>query len=87
MERVMIQIREVQGRYEVYSVDRHWEVFEAKLAAQAAALALAGEIQQELGRLPTIIAPWPVYPDMRQSGGTMPPCPSLPASTGARTNT
>lgn len=83
----MIEIRELRGRYEVYSVDRHWEVFEAKLAAQAAALALAAEIQQELGRLPTIIAPWPVYPLVRSPGATMTPCPSLPASTGARTTT
>ena len=87
LENVMIEIREVRGRYEVYSVDRHWEVFEAKLAAQATALALAGEIQQELGRLPTIIAPWPVYPTVRSAGGTMPPCPSLPASTGAQMTT
>ena len=83
----MIEIREAQGRYELYSPDRHWEVFEAKLAAQAAALALAAEIQQELGRAPTIIAPWPVYPAVRTAEGTMPPCPSLPASTGARTTT
>lgn len=65
MESVMIEIREVQGRYEVYSADRHWEVFDAKLAAEAVALALAAEIHQELGRLPTIISPWPVYPAMR----------------------
>lgn len=67
MESVMIEIREVQGRYEVYSPDRHWEVFDAKLAAEAVALALAAEIQQELGRLPTIISPWPVYPALRSS--------------------
>lgn len=54
----MIQFREVQGRYEVYSVDRHWEVFEAKLAAQAAALALAAEVERETGALPMVAASW-----------------------------
>lgn len=54
----MIQIREVQGRYEVYSADRHWEVFEAKLAAQAAALALAAEIERETGALPMVTTSW-----------------------------
>lgn len=42
----MIEIREVDGRYEVVSPGRHWEMFEGRLGAQAAALALAGEIQQ-----------------------------------------
>lgn len=37
-------------------------MFEGKLGAQAAALALAGEIQGETGALPRIVSPWPVYP-------------------------
>lgn len=71
----MIEIREVQGRYEVFSPDRHWEVFEAKLAAQAAALGLAGEIQREMGKLPKILAPWPVYPAVTTTKGSMLACP------------
>lgn len=57
----MIVIREVDGRYEVVSPGRHWEMFEGRLGAQAAALALAGEIQQETGSLPRIISPWPEH--------------------------
>lgn len=67
----MIEVREVGGRFEVYSPDRHWEVFDAKLAAQAAAIALAAQIQQEIGRHPTIIAPWPVYPAAEEREGAM----------------
>ena len=59
MESEMIEIKEVDGRYEVFSPCRHWEVFEAKLSAQAAAVALAAEIQEETGARPVIIAPWP----------------------------
>lgn len=56
----MIEIREVEGRYEIYSADRHWEVFGTKLRAQAAALALADDIKREAGRWPKIRSPWPV---------------------------
>lgn len=83
----MIEIREVEGRYEVYSPDLHWEVFDAKWAAQAVALALAAEIQRERGRLPTIIAPWRVYPDVRLRKATMPPCPRIAAFIGAGATT
>ena len=58
----MISIREAEGRYEVISPGRHWEAFEGRLGAQAAALGLAGEIQSETGTLPKIVSPWPVYP-------------------------
>ena len=65
----MIVISEAEGRYEVVSPGRHWEVFEGRLGAQAAALALAGEIQQETGAPPKIVSPWPVYPAQRTSSG------------------
>lgn len=58
----MIETRETEGRYEVFSPGRHWEAFEGRLGAQAAALALAGEIHRETGSLPLIAAPWAVYP-------------------------
>lgn len=58
----MIEIKEVDGRYEVLSPGRHWEVFEGRLGAQAAALALADEIKDDSGTLPEITSPWPVYP-------------------------
>lgn len=61
----MIVIKEVEGCYEVLSPERHWEMFEGRLGAQAAALALAGEIQRETGVQPKIVAPWPVYPAQR----------------------
>ena len=61
----MIVIREAGGRYEVVSPGRHWEMFEGRLGAQAAALALAGEIQRESGVRPKIVSPWPVCPDQR----------------------
>lgn len=54
----MIEIREVDGRYEVYSPDRHWEVFEGCLGARQAAIALASEIQRETGRPPEVVTPW-----------------------------
>lgn len=61
----MIEIREVEGRFEVFSPERHWEVFEGRLGATGAALGLAAEIQAETGSLPEIRAPWPVYPAVR----------------------
>lgn len=60
--RDVIEIRETQGRYEVFSPGWHWEVFEGRLGAQAAALGLAGEIHRQTGEMPKILAPWPVYP-------------------------
>ena len=54
----MIEIREVGGRYEVYSPDRHWEVFEGCLGAQHAAIALAAEIQRETGLPAKVVTPW-----------------------------
>lgn len=83
----MIEITEVHGRYEVLSPGRHWEVFEGRLGAQAAALALAAEIERETGTPPGIAARWPVYLPVRSPQATMPACPSLPASTGAPTTT
>ncbi|MEN1926259.1 hypothetical protein [Luteimonas qiangzhengi] len=56
----MIQIREAHGRYEVLSPDRHWEMCDDRIHAQAAALALAAEIESETGEPPAIIAPWPI---------------------------
>lgn len=84
-EHEMIEIREEQGRYEVLSPGRHWEAFESKLAAHAAALALAAEVEQETGSAPLIEAPWAAYPLVRPARPTMPECPSLQASTGNRT--
>lgn len=77
----MIEIREVNGRYEVYSPGRHWEVFRAKLAAQAAALGLAAKIKEELGRQPPIIAPWPVYPTVGLRRDSTHPYDSFPSCT------
>lgn len=54
----MIEITEADGRYEVLSPGRHWEAFDCKLSAHAAALALAAEVEQETGTLPRIAAPW-----------------------------
>lgn len=56
----MIQIREAQGRYEVLSPDRHWEICADRPRAQAAALTLAAEIELETGTSPEIQAPWPL---------------------------
>lgn len=81
----MIEITEDQGRYEVLSPGRHWEAFETKLGAHAAALALAAKVEQETGRLPPIVAPWEVYLPARLPQGTIPACPLLQASTGNRT--
>lgn len=58
----MIDIKEVNGRYEVLSPGRHWEVFESKLDAHAAALGLAAEVEQETGSMPLIAAPWALWP-------------------------
>lgn len=63
----MIEIREDQGRYEVLSPGRHWEAFESQLAAHAAALALAAEVEEETGVMPRIAAPWAVYEHKRPS--------------------
>lgn len=73
----MIEINEVEGRFEVFSLGRHWEVFEGRLGAQAAALALAAELQLETASWPEIAAPWPVYPAVR----ARPTCRCLPPST------
>ena len=62
----MIEITEVEGRYEVLSPGRHWEAFESKLGAHAAALALAAEVEAETGSPPIIAAPWPVCLPMRR---------------------
>lgn len=56
----MIEIREVDGRYEVYSAGRHWEVFATKLQAHAVAVAIAHQIKSEAGDWPRIRSPWPV---------------------------
>lgn len=64
----VIEIREVEGRFEVLSPGRHWEVFNGKLGAQSATLALAGEIRDETGALPRIVSPWPVYPTKWAAG-------------------
>lgn len=60
----MIEIRQVGTRFEVLSPDRHWEIFEGKLRAHAAALALAAEIASETGIVPKILAPWPLRLDV-----------------------
>lgn len=57
----MIEITKADSRYEVRSADRHWEAFESKLAAHAAALALAAEVELETGTVPQIAAPWVVH--------------------------
>lgn len=64
----MIQIREAHGRYEVLSPDRHWEICDDRIRAQAAALALAAEIESETGEPPAIIAPWSVKPNPGAAG-------------------
>ena len=64
----MIVIRDVGGRFEVFSPDRHFEIFEGRLGAQVTALALAAEIQRETGEWPDITAPWPVYLPVRSKG-------------------
>lgn len=56
----MIEVKEVEGRYEVFSPGRHWEAFEGRLSAHAAALGLAHEIRGETGIFPEIKAPWPI---------------------------
>ena len=81
----MIEITEVEGRYEILSPDRHWEAFDCKLSAHAAALALAAEVEQETGTLPRIAAPWALYPPVRTPQSIMRTCPSHLASTGNRT--
>lgn len=81
----MIEITEFDGRYEVLSPGKHWEAFDCKLSAHAAALALAAEVEQETGTLPRIAAPWAVSPPVRRPQLTMPACPSYQASTGNRT--
>ena len=81
----MIEITEVDGRYEVLSPDRHWEAFDCKLSAHATALALAAEVGEETGTLPRIAAPWAVCPPVRTLQSTMSVCHSHQASTGNRT--
>lgn len=83
----MIEVREAEGHYEVFAQDRHWEVFEGRLGAQAAALALAAEIKAETGSLPEIQAPWPVYPPVISERARMQPCNSPTASSGNPTTT
>lgn len=82
----MIEIREANGRYEVFSPDRHWEVFETKLRAQAAALGLAAEIQSETGANPVIITPWPLYPLVKAPTPTIAACRCFPVPTCTPTN-
>src|SRR5690625_427447 len=79
----MIEITESHGRYEVLSPGRHWEAFHSRLEAHAAALALAAEVEQETGRLPQILAPWPLS---MPAGEVQPPGQQVtrPASTGDR---
>ena len=84
-ERKMIEIREEQGRYEVLSPGRHWEAFESKLAAHAAALALAAEVQEETGVMPPVAAPWAAYPPVRPPPVSVRACPCHRASTGSPT--
>ncbi|WP_407353497.1 hypothetical protein [Luteimonas sp. R10] len=74
----MIEIREVDGRFEVFCEDWHWEVFEGALGAQQAAIALASNILSETGTRPAIVAPWG---DLIASSGK-----AIPTQPAAGTN-
>ncbi|MDR6990212.1 hypothetical protein [Luteimonas sp. 3794] len=55
----MIEVKEIEnGRFEVYAEDLHHEVFQGRLGAQLASVALATALAAESGAPVIVVAPW-----------------------------
>mgnify|MGYP006894107798 CR=1 FL=1 len=55
----MVEVKALDGgRFEVYAEDLHHEIFEGRLGAQLAAMALASELAVASAQSVSITAPW-----------------------------